>query len=135
MALAVAAGFAALGGQPSAAAAAHAGSVTAHAGRRKDNDRAFRTAGSAAVPSPEQVAYMHGGFTMFIHFGVNTFMNATFEHNCDPADVQKRTAASRCIEPTVFDPQALDTDQWVRVAADLGAYAAVLTVKHEGEMF
>ena len=95
---------------------------------------AAATAGDspAATPSAEQLAYMESGLTMFIHFGVNTFGNETHEHNCDPADVQKRTPAAPCISASAFDPEALDTDQWARVARDMGAYAAVLTVKHEG---
>lgn len=38
-----------------------------------------------ATPSPEQLAYMDSGLTMFIHLSPNTFMNST-EHNCDPKD-------------------------------------------------
>jgi hypothetical protein len=42
-----------------------------------------------ATPSPQQREYMESGLTMFVHFSPNTFMNATFEHNCDPADLKK----------------------------------------------
>jgi hypothetical protein len=44
---------------------------------------------AAATPSLEQLAYMDSALTMFVHFSPNTFMNATFEHNCDPADLKK----------------------------------------------
>eukprot|EP01047_Picozoa_sp_COSAG01_P062569 COSAG01_NODE_7975_length_2968_cov_1.410945_4_plen_87_part_00 len=43
---------------------------------------------TAATPTPEQLAYMDTGLTMFVHFSPNTFMNHTYEHNCDPADLK-----------------------------------------------
>jgi alpha-L-fucosidase len=67
---------------------------------------------------------METGFSMFVHYGVNTYTPAS-EHNC-----VKR--GETCVDAKVFHPTALDTDQWAQTAVDMGAYAMCLTAKHEG---
>ena len=55
-------------------------------------------------------------YGMFIHFGMNTF-------------VQQEIALGDA-PPTAYAPTELDVDQWVRVAKDAGMKYAVLTAKH-----
>lgn len=55
-------------------------------------------------------------YGMFIHFGLNTFLEQELP--------KQRVSAS------VFAPDRLDVDQWVSVARDAGMKYAVLSVKH-----
>jgi alpha-L-fucosidase len=56
------------------------------------------------------------GFGMFIHFGMSTF---------DGEELSKGDKPS-----TLYAPQNVDTDQWIRTARDAGMKYAVLTTKH-----
>lgn len=56
------------------------------------------------------------GFGMFIHFGMSTFDGDELSRGDQPA--------------SLYAPDRLDVDQWVRVAADAGMTYAVLTAKH-----
>jgi alpha-L-fucosidase len=77
-------------------------------------------------PTPQQDLYMDTGFSMFVHYGVNTYTNSpATEHNC-----VKR--GEPCLPASLFHPTGLDTDQWAQTAVDMGAYAMCLTAKHEG---
>ena len=73
----------------------------------------------APLPTPQQSAYMDTGFSMFVHFGLNTFTTST-EHN------------DGSIPAKAFAPTRLDTDQWAATAKAMGAYAMCFTAKHEG---
>lgn len=53
---------------------------------------------------------------MFFHFGVNTFND--------------REWSDGTLDPSTFDPDALDAGQWVRVAQDAGAAYVIVTAKH-----
>jgi len=68
------------------------------------------------APTPEQLAWQRGGLGVFFHFGVNTFHGKEWSDGSLPA--------------SSFAPTALDTDQWVRTAAELGADYVILTAKH-----
>ncbi len=68
------------------------------------------------VPSPEQVAYQRMELAGFIHFSVNTFTDREWGYGDE--------------SPELFNPSALDTDQWARVAAEIGMGELVLTAKH-----
>ena len=89
----------------------------------KTDDGATSSTVVQPLPTPQQAIYMDTAFSMFVHFGVNTF-TADVEHNCDP----KRG----CVPAKAFAPDRLDTDQWARTAKAMGAYAMCLTAKHEG---
>ena len=79
----------------------------------------------AASPTPSRwnQRVLDTELSMFIHFSMCTFTNC--EHN---------TAACRRAShaATEFRPTALDADQWVRTAKDLGAKQACLTAHHDG---
>ena len=56
------------------------------------------------------------GYGMFIHFGMNTFINKEWSEGIEPA--------------STYNPTALDCDQWVRVARDAGFRYVLLVAKH-----
>ena len=86
-------------------------------------------------------------FAQFMHFGVNTFWNAsdaylhganpTF-HNCywgvDPAGPDAQTGDYYpCLDPKIFNPTDLNCDDWMRAAKALGTKEICLTAQHEGD--
>jgi alpha-L-fucosidase len=68
------------------------------------------------LPSPQQVRWQDLEFGVLVHFGTNTFLGL---------QVGDGTA-----KPSVFNPDALDAEQWVRAARDAGARYLVLVAKH-----
>ncbi|MDR6866634.1 alpha-L-fucosidase [Microbacterium resistens] len=67
-------------------------------------------------PTPAQLRWQRAGLGMFVHFGVNTFAGREWSDGSLP--------------PSIFDPSALDAEQWARAAVSLGAASVVLTAKH-----
>ncbi len=68
------------------------------------------------VPSPQQRAWQAMEMTGFIHFTVNTFTDREWGDGTE--------------DPATFNPSALDTRQWARVARDAGIKMLILTAKH-----
>ncbi len=68
------------------------------------------------VPSPRQLAWQELEFEAFIHFGVNTFRGVEWGSGKE--------------NPAVFNPPALDAEQWVLAAKSAGMKMIILTVKH-----
>lgn len=68
------------------------------------------------APTPAQLAWQQAGLAVFFHYGVNTFAGVEWSDGSLPA--------------ASFTPTALDADQWVRTAKDLGAASVILTAKH-----
>jgi alpha-L-fucosidase len=67
-------------------------------------------------PTPQQVAWQDMEMGAIIHFGTNTFLNREWGDG---------TAA-----PSVFNPQHVDTDQWIDAAKSAGIRYVVLVAKH-----
>jgi len=67
-------------------------------------------------PEPRQLAWQQCEFMCFIHFGVNTFTGREWGTGAE--------------DPRIFNPTALDTDQWCRQIKAAGMTQAILTVKH-----
>lgn len=67
-------------------------------------------------PSAAQLAWHETEFYLFFHFGPNTFTNLEWGHGTETEDV--------------FNPTALDCDQWCRVAKAAGARGVLITAKH-----
>ena len=68
------------------------------------------------VPTPAQVAWQRMEMNMFCHFGPNTFTGLEWGEGTEPEDI--------------FNPTALDCDQWVNVAKQAGFGGIILTAKH-----
>jgi alpha-L-fucosidase len=68
------------------------------------------------IPSAEQVAYQEMELLGFVHFSMNTFTDKEWGFGDE--------------SPARFDPADLDTDQWARVAAEVGMGELILTAKH-----
>lgn len=69
-----------------------------------------------ALPSSAQLAWHDTEFYLFFHFGPNTFTNLEWGHGTETEDL--------------FNPTALDCDQWCRVAKQAGARGVIITAKH-----
>jgi alpha-L-fucosidase len=81
-----------------------------------DTPREILLKAARVAPSGRQAAWQELEFTVFIHFGMNTFTNREWG--------QKGTPAS------LFNPTALDAEQWVRTAKGAGAKLLILVAKH-----
>ncbi len=71
---------------------------------------------SAPVPSPAQLKWHDDEFYLFIHFGPNTFTNKEWGEGDEKTEI--------------FNPTALDTRQWCRIAKQAGAAGIIITAKH-----
>jgi alpha-L-fucosidase len=68
------------------------------------------------VPSEEQIRYQEMELAGFIHFSINTFTDREWGFGDE--------------SPGLFNPSALDPDQWARVAREVGMGELILTAKH-----
>ncbi len=71
---------------------------------------------SNVAPSDRQVAWQELEFTMFAHFGMNTFTNREWGEGTE--------------DPALFNPSAFDAVQWVKTAQDAGMKMIIVTAKH-----
>ncbi len=67
-------------------------------------------------PTSRQLAWQKLGMYSFIHFTVNTFTDKEWGHGTE--------------SPTVFNPSALDCDQWCALLRETGFKGVILTAKH-----
>ena len=68
------------------------------------------------TPTKAQVEWQKNEYTMFVHFGPNTFTGAEWGSGQEKADI--------------FNPTALDCGQWASVAKAAGMKGIILTAKH-----
>jgi alpha-L-fucosidase len=68
------------------------------------------------VPTPRQIAYQQMELIGFIHFSINTFTDKEWGYGDE--------------SPELFNPTALDTEQWAKTAHHAGMKQLILTAKH-----
>ena len=85
-------------------------------------------------PSAELQRFMDLELSAFLHFSITTFATgATGQHDCYNASAQPGPGALiPCDPPSQFRPTAVNTEQWLRTVAAMGARQACLTVHEEG---
>lgn len=71
---------------------------------------------SKLVPTPQQLEWQQMEFTCFLHFGMNTFTGNEWGDGKE--------------DPALFNPSALDCEQWVRALKEGGFKMAIITAKH-----
>ena len=76
----------------------------------------FSFAAAQVKPSPQQLAWHDMEFYLFTHFGPNTFTDLEWGKGTEKEEV--------------FNPAALDCNQWCRVAKAAGAKGIIITAKH-----
>ncbi|MCW9707827.1 alpha-L-fucosidase [Fodinibius salsisoli] len=67
-------------------------------------------------PSPQQVDYQKKEKVAFVHFGVNTFTNREWGTGKE--------------DPSIFNPEKLDAEQWAKTLSENGFETLILTAKH-----
>jgi alpha-L-fucosidase len=83
---------------------------------KNDTPETIALKAAHVVPSPRQAAWQELEFTIFLHFGINTFNNREWGRKGD--------------DPSVFNPTELDARQWARTAKAAGARLVIITAKH-----
>ncbi len=68
------------------------------------------------VPSPKQLNWQSLEYYGFIHFNMNTFTNVEWGEGKE--------------SPIMFNPTALDCNQWARIAKESGMKGLIITAKH-----
>lgn len=71
---------------------------------------------NAIIPSPTLITYQQMELIGFIHFTVNTFTDKEWGYGDE--------------SPEIFNPSALDVDQWAQTAKAAGMKQLILTAKH-----
>lgn len=75
------------------------------------------------LPSPAQLAWQNAELVAVFHYDLHVFDGKAYN--------QAQNRITPVPDYNIFNPVALDTDQWVRAAKQMGAKIAILTATHE----
>ena len=100
----------------SATASAQIPYSTMHVIAEGDSDAVIAEKAAKVLPRPNQTDWMRLERTFFLHFGVNTFNEVEWGSGRE--------------EPSVFNPTALDANQWLDAITNFGGKMIVLVCKH-----
>ena len=67
-------------------------------------------------PNEYQQQMVNNGYTMFVHFGLNTFTETEWTYGD--------------VSPSVYAPPEIDADQWVKTVKEAGMKTILLVTKH-----
>src|SRR6185295_13714527 len=81
-----------------------------------DSEAVILEKAAKVLPRPNQTAWMRMERTFFIHFGPNTFRHVEWGNGQE--------------DPSIFNPTALDAEQWIRAIKEAGGQMVVLVCKH-----
>ena len=81
------------------------------------------------TPHERQIAWQSLGFTIFIHYGINTFTGADGEEWGHGSPVAIGSTVKNQ-NPSIYQPAGLSTDQWCEAVAAAGAKGVIITAKH-----
>lgn len=71
---------------------------------------------ASVTPSPRQLRWQQLELTAFFHFGINTFTGNEWGSGKE--------------DPKLFDPSALDAEQWIKTVKAAGFKQIIITAKH-----
>jgi alpha-L-fucosidase len=89
---------------------------TSHVISAEDSAEVAAEKAAKVLPRSHQSAWMRLERTFFIHFGPNTFRGVEWGDGRE--------------DPSLFDPTALDAEQWIRAMKGAGGRLAILVSKH-----
>jgi alpha-L-fucosidase len=81
-----------------------------------DNTADIIKKAATLMPSPRQLRWQQLELTCFFHYGMNTFTGKEWGDGSE--------------NPQLFNPTALDAEQWVRTVKDAGIKQVIITAKH-----
>ena len=82
----------------------------------RDSGAVIAEKAAKVLPRPNQTDWMRLERTFFLHFGVNTFNEVEWGSGRE--------------EPSIFNPAALDANQWLDAITNFGGKMIVLVCKH-----
>ena len=82
-----------------------------------------QVASKVPIPSPAQLEWQNAELVAVFHYDLHVFDGKTYR--------QPSNRITPIADHNIFNPESLDTDQWVRAAKDMGAKIAILTATHE----
>ncbi len=75
------------------------------------------------IPTPAQLDWQDAELVAVFHYDLHVFDGKKYN--------QRENRISPIADINIFNPQALDTDQWIKAAKDAGCKVAILTATHE----
>jgi len=75
------------------------------------------------IPNRAQLAWQNAEIGVIFHYDLHVFDKSKY--------IQSQNRITPVADYNIFNPQHLDTDQWIRAAKSMGARFALLTATHE----